>query len=92
VFCGVLTAPALAAGGGAGMPISTTVGHASPAAATRPTACLDLVPHSDGGSLSAITPRRIGRPEHALNKSADGTNQWSQFSGLMVSALQRYHV
>jgi hypothetical protein len=29
VFCGVLTAPALAAGGGAGMPTSATVGHAS---------------------------------------------------------------
>ena len=91
VFCGVLTAPALAAGGGAGMPISTTVGHASTGRGNplngRAMWIWEL-PNSDGGSLSAIiaAAHRFGLSTLII-KSADGTNQWSQFSRPMVSAL-----
>jgi hypothetical protein len=46
------------------------------------------LPNSDGGSLSAIiaAAHRFGLSTLII-KSADGTNQWSQFSRPMVSAL-----
>ena len=91
VLCGVLTAPALAAGGGAGMPIATTVSHAA-AGRGNPLNGRAMwiweLPNSDGGSLSAIiaAAHRFGLSTLII-KSADGTNQWSQFSQPMVSAL-----
>ena len=91
VLCGVLTAPALAAGGGAGMPISTTVGHAS-AGRGNPLNGRAMwiweLPSSDGGSLSAIiaAAHRFGLSTLII-KSSDGGNKWSQFTPQLVSAL-----
>ncbi|MGZ4177561.1 MAG: peptidoglycan-binding domain-containing protein [Solirubrobacteraceae bacterium] len=91
VLCGALSAPALAAGG-AGMPRSSAVTHASAARRGNPLGCRAMwiweLPRSDGGSLSAIiaAAHRFGLSA-LIVKSADGTDLWSQFDQPLVSAL-----
>jgi hypothetical protein len=91
VLSGIFTAPALAASGGGGMPVSTTVTHAS-VGRGNPLSGRAMwiweLPSSDGGSLSAIiaASHRFGLSTLII-KSADGTNLWSQFNQPVVSAL-----
>ena len=91
LLCGVLTAPAHAAGG-AGLPVRTTITHASAATRGNPLGGRAMwiweLPRSDGGSLSAIiaASHRFGLSTLII-KSADGTSLWSQFNRSLVSAL-----
>jgi putative peptidoglycan binding protein len=91
LLCGVLSAPAHAAGG-AGLPVSTTITHASAASRGNPLGGRAMwiweLPRSDGGSLSAIiaASHRFGLSTLII-KSADGTSLWSQFNQSLVSAL-----
>ncbi len=99
VFCGAATAPALAAGGGAGLGGGSTVAgggssaaHASTIARGNPLGGRAMwiweLPQSDGGSLSSIiaSAHRFG-VSTLIIKSSDGTSLWSQFSRPLVSAL-----
>ncbi|HYZ80028.1 MAG TPA: peptidoglycan-binding domain-containing protein, partial [Solirubrobacteraceae bacterium] len=96
LLCGALSAPALAAGGG-GVPLHTTVRHASAAGHRNPLGGRAMwiweLPQSDGGSLSAISAaaHRFGLSTLII-KSSDGTNQWSQFNGSLVSALHAHGI
>jgi hypothetical protein len=100
VICGAITAPALAAGGGAGLGrggVSTAAGgstlaHAAAGGRSNPLNGRAMwiweMPQSDRGSLSSIISdaHRFGLST-LIVKSSDGSDMWSQFTPQLVSAL-----
>jgi hypothetical protein len=101
VFCGAITAPALAAGGGgtglgAGSSSTSgggsTVAHTSTGGRGNPLNGRAMwiweMPKSDGGNLTSLISdaHRFGLSTLII-KSSDGTDMWSQFDPQLVSTL-----